>query len=189
MEKELFLKELEAGNYEIKMEKECGCAISWEIKGGELVKDIDSDCCWVGMVLYMTDADGKTQPILENVAFDELTEVNLKIKHRELREWLEENGLYDRIISEMAFDENSEENDRHEQKELESLVEWLGESECDLYVDRRRGFVNEYTCVLVAKDAEVDDDLESVTAQDWAERYLEKGDAATEYSIGFMMIN
>ena len=185
MTREQFIELLAKGEYEIKMEKECACSFNWEIKGGELIPNIDPDMCWVGKILYMYDATtGRQEPIIQNVAYEALEELDLPdMSDIDLQEIIEEYDL------DMFFNENTEENDEHDRRQYESLVEWLEESDYDFYIDPRRGFENEYDCVLASKDADVDEDYESVTAEDWAERYLEKNNAATKYYIGFELID
>jgi len=184
MEKQDFLSLIKEGKYEIKSESECGCGFSWAIQNGELTPNVDGDMCWFGRVLYMLDSKtGLRVPIIQNIAFESLEAVDVKdITDLELREVIEGYHL------DMFFDENTETNDDHERRELNSLVEWLEESEYDFYIDPRRGFANEYDCVLAQKGSAVDG-MESVAAQDWAERYLEKGDAATKYFVGFNLID
>ena len=185
MERKQFIELLEKGEYEIKMEKECNCDFNWEIKGEGLIPNINSDMCWVGKILYMHDADtGRQEPIIQNIAYEALEGLELPdISDIDLQEIIEEYDL------DMFFNEDAEANDEHDRRQYESLVEWLKESDYDFYINPRRGFVNEYDCVLAAKDADVDEDYESVTAEDWAERYLEKGDAVTKYYIGFELID
>ena len=83
---------------------------------------------------------------------------------------------------------DDEENISHTNAQTESLIEWLKESKYDLYIDPERGFANEYTCLLVAKDVEEDDNWEFVDAEEWVNKYFYNGNAATEAFVSFALI-
>lgn len=191
MRKEELLEALKAGEYEIKMESDCGCSIWWDIKGGELIPEISSDCCWVGNVLYVKDPKtGEEVAIAEQLAYEPFNEVGAGMTTEEFRAMLEENDL-EHIIDDMQFDEENEDNMDHDKKMEETLVEFIEENEYRCFVRYPRNFANEYDCILVAKDVDDDDvpdDAEEITAEEFAEKYLRKDDAATKYYIGFELI-
>jgi hypothetical protein len=192
MKKEQVLEALKNGNYEIKMEHECGCAIDWVIKHGELQPDISSDCCWMGKVLYIKNLEtGITEPIFENVAYEPMRMINAEITKREFEDMLEENELL-YILDKMSFDEDKETNYKHEDNLKESLLNYIEENEYTCYIRYPRNFANEYNCILVSKNAEKEDipeDAEEITAEEFAERYLKKDTATTKYCIGFELID
>ena len=183
MEKEKFLAEIQAGNYEVRQESDCHCSFNWQIEGGQLLDGCDSDECWIAGVLYIGKGEA-AEAVYQRVQF----EGGENLADFDVEEALEEIEQED-ILNECRIGDN-EENDEHLAKRLESLVEWLKESGYGLYVDRERGFANEYTCVLVAEGAEFDDDdLDSIDAQDWAERFLYTGDPTTQPFVGFRFID
>lgn len=185
MKKEEILKNLKSGNYNIKLESDCGCCIDWNINFGELQPDISSDCCWVGNVLYIND-----EPIIEQLAYEPLETVKAEMTTREFREMLEENNL-EYIIDEMQFDEDHTENEAHNNKLAESLKDFITNNKYSCYINYPRNFANEYTCILVDKDADIDDIPENarkIDIEEFVEEYLQKDDACTKYYISFMLI-
>jgi hypothetical protein len=175
---------LKNGNYKIEMTNECNCSIEWKIVQGELQADIDSDNCWIGNVLSI---DGEL--IAEQIAFESLRTIYLEnITTEELIELLEENNL-ENIIKEMQFNEELEENKDHDEKMKESLINFINDNKYTTYIRYPRNFANEYTCILVDKSIEkAPEDAEEITAKKFAERYLVKDDAVTEYFKGFDLI-
>lgn len=182
MEKKITKKELlqaiENGNYEVKMESECNCVFHWDIECGELIADIDSDCCQVGNILYVA---GK--PVYQNIQYEAPESL---INGLDVYEILINSDYY-KILEECNIGDN-EENKEHENKLQESLIDWLNESGFDFYIDPERGFGNEYTCLLVENKLKIEEEWESVTAEKWVEMYLEKRNNITKYFIGFRVV-
>jgi len=174
--------------YEIRKEFECNCSFDWYIKNGQLHDGCDPDGCWVGNILYV---NGK--PIAQDIqgesieALVELTgyEDTVYPKDWDLFAILED--LVPGIINDLCIPD-SEDNSAHDERIMDSLIEWLKDSKFDFYVNPERGFANEYTCVLANKGVEVGDDLEDVTAEEWAERYLYRGDPITHAYVYFAYI-
>jgi len=191
MRRKELLEALKAGEYEIKMESDCGCGIWWDIKGGELIPEISSDCCWVGNVLYVKDPKtGEEVAIAEQLAYEPFNEVDAGMTTEEFRAMLEENDL-EHIIDDMQFDEDNAENEDHNDELERTLVEFIEENEYKCYIRYPRNFYNEYDCILVTKDADEEDipnDAEEIDVEKFADKYLREDNAMTKYYIGFELI-
>jgi len=186
MKKEEILQALKDNNYKIEMESDCGCNIDWKITNEELQPEISCDSCWVGNILYIND-----QAIAEQLAYEEFNVIIDGLSTEEFRIMLEENNL-EHIIEEMQFDENNTENESHNNKLTESLVDFINENKYLCYIRYPRNFSNEYDCILVDKNANIGDSLdnaEEITSEKFANNFLEKGDASTQYYIGFDYID
>lgn len=191
MKLENLLTNLKAGNYEIKTEYDCGCNGHWKIENEELVPDIYSDACWIGNVLYVND-----EMIFQNLAHEEIEILDEELLKEvgyqfNLGDWLLENDIYD-ISAEFGFDDETP-NPSHEETMRLTLVNLVEDYDC--YINYPRNFSNEYTCILVDRDAIFDEEdkellevSDKVTPEKFAEKYLNKNDAATEYYIGFKLI-
>ena len=188
MERQYLLDQLKAGNYRIEMQEDCGCNIWWQIHNGELVPEISSDCCWVGNVLYVKNAEGKEEIIAEQIAFEPFRVIGAEMTTDEFRTMLKENDL-GHIFFHMQFNENEAENESHEDNLHWSLVEFLRENEYLTAIRYPRNFANEYDCILIEPGADIGyDDAETVTPEMWARMYLRKDDALTKMYIGFKLI-
>lgn len=186
MKKDQLLQALKLGDYKIKMESDCGCQVNWRLTDERLEPDIYSDACWVGNILYVNN-----DIIAEQLAFEEFREVNAGMSTIEFRNILEENDL-EHIINEMQFDENDTENSSHEEKLGKTLIDFITDNDYQCYINYPRNFANEYSCILVDKNADIEDipdDAEKIDAEEFAEKYLRSDDAVTEYYIGFEFID
>ena len=185
------LDSLAVDDYKIATESNCGCSIDWCITQGDLYAEVSGDECWIGNILYVLNpATQKYAPVVENLAYEPMRTTSTDITIDALREALEEEGL-EHIMDELSFDEDHEENDSHANKMRATLEEFVTESGYDCYIYYPRGFSNEYDCILVSPDADdsdLPDDANHVTAADFAEAYLEKGDDATTCYKGFKLI-
>lgn len=182
MDKQMILKAIADGKYEIKLENGCDCSIDWEIIDGELQQDISSDCCWVGKVMYISD-----EYICEKVAYEELKILSENITKDELGEAFEEIGLD--LYTEMKFDEDNTDNDVHDIKLSDALKCFINDNDYNCYIQYPRNFANEYTCILVSKDVDdIPDGAEPILIEEFVDRYLRKDDAATKYDIGFKFV-
>lgn len=178
------------GKWEIKEESDCYCQFDWEVVGDRLEDKTSSDECWIANVLYVNG-----ESVAQEVQFEsreelvELCDYDDTVYDSEEWDLFEIlNDLNPKITQNLRMSD-FEENETHSEKKLEALIEWLKESDYDLYINPERGFANEYTCILSPKGSDVDDELESVSAQEWAERYLYSGDAATEAFVGFALLD
>ena len=188
MKKDYLLNQLKAGNYRIEMQDDCWCSIYWLINDDELIPDINSDCCWVGNVLYVENPEGKEEIIAEQIAYEPFSVIDAEMTANEFRTMLKENDLL-HIIDDMLFDENRTENESHEDKLYRSLVEFLQDNEYSTAIRYPRNFANEYDCILIEPGADIGyDDAETVTPEEWARMYLRKDDALTKMYIGFELI-
>ncbi|WP_054692487.1 hypothetical protein [Syntrophomonas palmitatica] len=179
---------IRAGKWEINLESECYCQFDWRIEDSRLIETTQSDECWIGNVLYIND-EAVAQEI-QGEAQEQLIELcdyddTVYPDDWDLFDILQD--LNPEILDELRLS-NEAINEEHRERQYKALVKWLSESGYDLYINPERGFSNEYTCILAAKDTEVDANLEPVTAKEWAGRYLNIGDAATTAYVGFALI-
>jgi len=177
-EEEDFRSAIQAGNYEVRHEAECGCGFDWEIVGGQLRDTGESDYCWVGNILYV---DG--EPVLQNIAGEQPLESTGDL---DVQAILEDMDRYD-ILEEVTRLDEKEESQEHLDREHESLVEWLEESGYDLYIRYPRNFANEYDCILAPKGQEPEEDWEPQTPEQWASEYLRRPDTVTQVFRGFLL--
>jgi len=172
-------KAIQKGIYEIKLESDCHCCFNdWVFNGDRLIPDLSYDACWVGKVLYV---DG--EPVLQNIVGEPIESL---VDDIDVEELLQEMDRYD-ILEQMSVPDD-EENESHTKRQYESLVEWLQERIEEgkkLYIHHPRNFGNEYTCIIAAADAEIDDNWDEVSLEEWAEWYLKEDTPITEYSIGY----
>lgn len=183
--KERFIEAIQAGQYEIQKEHDCGCYISWDLGDGELVMDCDTDACWVGNVLYV-DGEAISQYICGE-GWSDLTEIE------DVRDMLEDMDRED-IIDDMWLPDG-EENPDHEKKVHDALMEYLRDCGYKTAIHYPRNFSNEYDCVLVAPGAELPNDYDPskegwhyISADKWADMYTQEDDGANEYFIGFEIV-
>lgn len=175
-EKYRILKALADGTYEITHDEECGCSIGWEIRGEELICDVDTDCCWEGNILYV---DGEA--IAEYIRYEGLRVLSDDIDADDIDE-----EIVDQMqISDMVERGESANNDAHEAKAKAALIDFLTDqiaAGARLYRDNERGFANEFTSIIVRADSDVEpgDDWEEQSPEEWADDYYYSGDAATE---------
>lgn len=176
--KEQFIEGIKSGNYEVKLENECNCCFDWNIKDGRLVDEGDSDCCWVGHILYVANV-----PVYQDMQFEAREDL---IKGLDVYKLLtEELDRWD--IEEAMNTSDSEENEEHTRRKSETLIEWLKESEYKFYIHYPRNFANEYDCILVAPGAEIKEEWTEINPEEWAENYLWNGNASTEAFNGFVL--
>ena len=180
---------IRAGKWEIKMEGDCYCQFDWQVQGGRFIETTESDECWIGNVLYINGIAAAQE--IQGEAREQLVDLfgyddTFFPEEWDLFDIL--NDMNSEIVDELRISD-AEINEEHREKQEKALVEWLKESGYDLYINPERGFGNEYTCILAVKDVEVDESLESVTPEDWAERYLYIGDAATTAYVSFALID
>lgn len=190
MNKKQLVKSLKAGNYKIEMDKDCCCSISWYIEDGNLYNRIDEGGCYVRSLLSVTDENGEEKEIAEEVAHEPLNYLGFDMSTDEFIGLLEENDLK-RILDEMRFSDDHEENDVHNKRVLESLIDFLKYDDYTCYIRYPHDFANEYDCILVNNDVdedEIPEGAEKVDAERFADAYLESGDSATKYYIGFQVI-
>lgn len=174
------INKIEAGEYKIEHEEDCGCRIDWEIDAnGELIEEIDSDCCWEGNILYIGD-----EAIAQSIRY-EGSEV--------LVDGIDRDDIPDDIWDEMRMGEMVERGqspncDTHEANLREALIDWIMESNYVLDREDERGFANEYTMILrEVAEGETAPAITREAAEEWADRFLYRGDAATEAFNGFRL--
>lgn len=174
------INKIEVGEYKIEHAEDCSCCISWEINAnGELVEDIDSDCCWEGNILYVGD-----EAIAQNIRY-EGSEV--------LVDGIDRDDIPEEIWDGMRMGEMLERGespycDTHEADRREALIDWLVESNYILDRDDDRGFANEYIMILrEVAEGETAPEITREKAEKWADQFLYRGDAATEAFNGFRL--
>ncbi len=173
------INKIEAGEYEIKHEEECGCQFDWDIRGVELTDGVESDCCWEGNILYIGD-----EAIAQSIRY-EGSEV--------LVDGIDREDIPEQIWDEMRMGEMVERGespncDAHKANSREALIDWLMESNYILNRDDERGFANEY--VMILREVAEGDTAPEITreaAEEWADQFLYLGDAATEAFNGFRL--
>ena len=181
--------------------EECGCVLDhWDIYDGKLENDYHPDTCYVERQAYYDDI------LLGHQDYEFGFEFDVEFDFDDD----DEDGLIDEIkeiLTEKTYVSDHERNYLHEEKEEESLIEFLKEKEkegYELIIYYPRGFANEYTCMLVGNSEEAQEEFEKIkqyceanpnpdyyyaSPEQWAEAYLMKDDALTEYSIYFRIID
>lgn len=174
------INKIEAGEYKIEHEEDCSCRIDWDIDGnGELREDVDSDCCWEGNILYIGD-----EAIAQSIRYEE---------SKVLVDGIDRDDIPEEIWGEMRMGEvvergESQNCDTHEANRREALIDWLMESNYILGRDDGRGFANEYTMILrEVAEGETAPEITEEKAEEWADQFLYRGDAATEAFVGFRL--
>lgn len=174
MKKLEIINALKKGNYAITIENDCGCIIEWEIMNGNITHERSSfDACWVGIILKI---NGNEEPIAESIYGESF---NILVND------IEKSDIPEEIIDEMHTGNDWPENDTHDAKVKKGLVDFLEEQITEgakLYRDNLRGFANEYTCIFVQanSDAEINQDWDELSSEEWASEFLYKGDDATQ---------
>lgn len=173
------INKIAAGEYRIEHAEDCSCRIDWDIdSNGDLREDVDSDCCWEGNILYVSD-----EAIAQSIRYNG-SEVLVDIDRGDIPD-----EIWDEMrMSEMVEHGESPNCDTHEANRREALIDWLIESNYILDRDDSRGFSNEYTMVLrEVAEGETAPEITREAAEAWADEYLYSGDAATEAYVGFRL--
>ena len=185
MDKKEIIKAIEDGNYKIEHAENCNCCFDWRISADGIEDGCDGNECWEGNILYV-DSEMIAESIRNNGR-------NMLVSEISADDIPEE--IWDKMrISDMVNQGESPNNDTHEANRRDSLIEWLETLIVDGYRlmrDNERGFANEFTVVLVSPDADADaigDDWDELTAEEWADQYLYRGDAATQDYSGCKVI-
>jgi hypothetical protein len=186
MNKDVIIEALKSGNYNIRLDSDCGCNVDWEITNNhgvfELHPDICSDTCWVGTILEVNGVN-----IAENIAFESIESLVDSISTEEIKEiFFEATGK--ELADEMGFDENNTKNATHDKNLRESLIEFIVGSEYRCFIRYPRNFGNEYDCILVDKNAaeeDIPDNVSSLTPEEMADKFLASSTPVTDYWIGF----
>jgi hypothetical protein len=183
--KNLTLKALLAGDYKIEHAENCSCTFDWQINGDSIEDNCDGNECWEGKILYVGG-----EMIAENIRYNGRNMLTDKIS---------ENDIPDEIWDEMSMSDMVEQgespnNDTHEANRRDTLIDWLEELTAEGYRlmrDNERGFVNEFTVILVSPGSEkeeIGDTWEDLGIEEWADEYLYCGDAATQDYSSYKVI-
>jgi len=181
MDKNQLLEALKMGNYEIKLDCNCGCDISWHIDNGMLNLDVSGDDCWIANILCINDVI-----IAEFPAHGYFESVDAGMSTDELNKMLEDNGI-EHIISDMC-PSGCLENLEHIDRVTKELISFIKDNGYYCYIRYPRDFANEYVCILAEKDINVED-AEEIDADEFTFRYLRQDDGTTKYYIGFSYID
>jgi hypothetical protein len=177
MKRTEIIEALEAGNYKIEHEEDCGCSFDWRINRGNIEEIGEGNECWEGNILYIGD-----EMIAQSIRYQGRDILTPEISEDDIPD-----EIWDEMgISDMVEQGESANNDTHERNRRDSLVDWLNGLVAQGYRlmrDNDRGFANEYTIILVrpnTDDGETGVCWDEIDAEQWATDYLYDGDAVTE---------
>jgi hypothetical protein len=170
-------------DYEIRHDQSCCCHTTWGLPTYDpdrLTEITDPDDCWVCNILVVDGVD-----------------VAQYVQHEGMEMLVDDISVHDlpEVIVEAMTISDDDDNSDHASNRRDSLVDYLRELESHGYRLMRnndRGFSNEYTCIIVAPDADPDDvsdNWDDLSADDWADEYLYGGDAATQAYVSFRLID
>ena len=178
MEKKEIIAALQAGSYEVRHEQDCGCTFNWRVAGRvlaadiieeELIDDCETDCCWEGYVLYVAG-----EAVAEHVRYEARRVLAAGIAEDEIPD-----DIWDKMrMSDIVVQGESPNCDTHETTRREALIDWLMVGKYDISRDDVRGFSNEYSVILHAREKPKKNSRQASVR--WANDILYSGDAATK---------
>lgn len=178
MDKKQVVELLNSGDFEIEYCEDCNCLFDWHIdEDCELSDNVESSGCWDSNVLFVT---GRDEPIAEFIRHE-----GLSIRIDDMFEYDIPHHILDemRLLSDVVERGETGNPEVHNEKRKTTLVEYLMECGYELDMDDNRGFANEYTMILRDTGEPIYPTLDE--AEEWADSYLYRGDAATESFVNF----